>query len=361
MGDVLDQYQLGWSAAWDQYLEASSIQSFARVTARHKGAYSAMTASAQLLNCFLSGKIQRGSLSNAELPAVGDWCKITEIFSNGGNEPAAKIIEVLPRKSKITRLLAGSETDEQVLAANIDIVFVVTSVNRDFNINRLRRYVLLAEHGNARPVIILSKADLLDNPSEIREELNRVFPKVEYIMTSSISLSGIEQIEKLLSAGTSAVFVGSSGVGKSTLVNTLLSEKVQKTQEVRADDQRGKHTTSSSGLFFTANGGIIIDTPGLREVQVVADSDDLDRMMPAVGSLAVTCKFTNCTHTNEPECAVQAALIQGSLQEEELASYSKLERELAFSKRKLDQRLASDERKKWKKSASQSRQRNDQS
>lgn len=345
----MDLYSLGWSDDWDRYLSTCSIESIVRITARHKNQYRALTVSGHRLNCRVPGKLLHESLLGSALPAVGDWCVVSESHMDAGNERAAIIHEVLPRRSRLSRRIAGEATDEQVLAANIDLVFVVTSANHDFNINRLQRYVLLANYGRANPIIVLSKVDVLDSPcARFVNELNCAFPAVPCIVTNAVTFTGLDEIRQLLTAGRTAVFVGSSGVGKSTLVNALLGNPIQKTAALRRRIEKGKHTTSSSGLFFVPRGGMIIDTPGLREVQVLADDEGLARAYPTVGELAAQCRFRDCSHASEPGCAVLAAAAEGELSAADFTAYNRLVRETAYNNRKLDQRLYNEERRRWK-------------
>jgi ribosome biogenesis GTPase len=241
-------------------------------------------------------------------------------------------------------------------------VFVVTSLNRDFSVNRLERYLLLARSGGAEPVVVLSKSDLtlVEDPGYVAERIDEIrdaLPEVQVIVTSSVSRYGLERILQLLRENKTGVLVGSSGVGKSTLVNTLLSREALKTKAIREMDDKGRHTTSNSGLFFLESGGIIIDTPGLREVQILGDSNELSGMMPSVAELIALCRFTDCTHTKEPGCAIQQALSNGTIGEKEFANFTKLQRELAASRRKLDVRLQIAERNKWKQIAMDNRRR----
>ena len=357
----MDQYTLGWSRKWDHHVKncPHKPQSLARIVARHKEFYSALMPDGTEINGYLSGSWRFNTVFSAELPAVGDWCLLGEEYADQSNQRAAFILEILPRLSQLSRKAAGVESDEQVLAANVDIVIIVTALNKDFNLKRLQRYLLLVEHSGAKPLIVLSKSDLADWNliSSIEEELRCNLPEVDYHLVSSIDGKGVDKIKELISKGKTAVFVGTSGVGKSTLVNAILECNVQSVKEVSKWEHRGRHTTSSSSLFFIEGGGMIIDTPGLREVGLLLDKEDLAALMPTVSELSVNCRYKDCTHSNEPQCAVQAAVETGQLAESEFSNYRDIEREIAYSKRKHDQRLASENRKRWKNIAKNNRRR----
>jgi len=355
----VDKYDLGWNTALDTHAEKISAESLVRITEKHKTSYRAKSTSGEDLNCFLPGKLVYGKTSDADLPTVGDWCVVGDRFIDESNNTAAGICKVLPRHSKLSRMSAGTDSGEQVLAANIDFVFIVTSINSDFSVNRLQRYIVLAKSGNAQPVIVVSKVDLadIDLLSTALDDLYSRMCEVPCVAVSAVSGRGIDQLKSILTRGQTGVFVGSSGVGKSTLVNELLGRNLQKTTDVRGSDDKGRHTTSGSGLFLLENGGMIIDTAGLREVAIVGETDALQELLPSVAELSVGCKFVNCTHKHEPDCAVLSALQEGQLDEREFESYTRMERELAFARRKLDSRLEYAERKKWKRIAIDSRRR----
>lgn len=345
----MNHYALGWSEVWDPHLEQYEIENMARIIARHKHVSPALTAGGDKLNLYMPGKLLSGYAVPVLSPVVGDWCVCGERFLDESNQPSAIIESILPRRTAITRAGAGLTSDHQVLAANVDVMFIMTSINRDLNINRLRRYLLLAQQGGVRPVIVLSKIDLLDETSmEGLNDLDETLPDVHRIYASTVTGTGLAEIRSLLRPGSTSVFIGSSGVGKSTLVNALMEAVIQKTGDIRESDQRGRHTTSGSELFFVADGGMLIDTAGLKGVGVVGDDESLVELMPTVVELAQACRFADCTHQTEPGCAVQAALDSGFLPQSEWNSYSQLSRELAYSRRKTDQRLVVEERKRWK-------------
>lgn len=352
----MNHHVLGWSRAWDPLLERKEyeLEKLARITARHRHVCEALTSTGEALNLHISGKLLRGYADAPVSPVVGDWCSFGERFVDESNTASATIEAVLPRRTSITRAAAGLTSDHQVLAANIDIMFVLTSVNRDLNVNRLRRYLLLAEQGGVRTVFVLSKMDLLFADGQMDETcmaalnaIEETFPDVQRVSTSVVDGCGLAEIRSLLHTGMTAVFLGSSGVGKSSLVNALLASPVQKTGDIRLD-QRGRHTTSGSELFFLPDGGMIIDTAGLRAVGVIGDEETLVRLMPTVAELAEFCRFKDCIHETEPGCAVQHALSTGGLEQGEYENYTQLSKELAYSRRKTDQRLAFEERQRWK-------------
>jgi ribosome biogenesis GTPase len=338
---------LGWSEQWAAELQRYGSGCLARITARHKGFFEAISLEGRQLHCYLPGRLQYQAVAG-ELPAVGDWCALEAEFMDESGKPAAVIARVLPRRSKISRLASGHETEEQVLAANVDFCFIVTSANREFNIKRLHRYMLITRRGGIEPVVILSKVDIAQDLPSIERELQENFPDLNVIMSSVPSNRGLGEIKGRLTHGKTGVFIGSSGVGKSTLVNALLLRNEQRTREVRENDDHGRHTTSSAALLFMPEGGMIIDTPGLREIHVYGDSEDLERTFEKLQVFALNCKFRDCTHIAEPGCAVREALGSGALPREEFENHLKLQKELGYSRRQIDQRAAAKEKKRWK-------------
>jgi ribosome biogenesis GTPase len=331
-----DLTALGWSAVFETsfqpYRERGHFAG--RVAVEERGAYRLYTELGEL-NARVRGKLRFDSESAADFPAVGDWVAVSIRDRDG----LAQIHAVLPRRSRFSRKAAGANSEEQVVAANIDTVFLVQGLDHDFNLRRLERYLVAAFESNAAPVVILSKADLCEDVEQKIADAESVAPGTPVHAISSVSGEGLQAIDQYVLPGVTVAFLGSSGAGKSTLINRIVGEEVQKTAEVREHDSRGRHTTTHRELLVLKTGGLLIDTPGMRELQLWDAGGSLGEAFSDVESIAAACYFTNCRHQNEPGCAVREALGDGSLDADRYQSYQKLERELEYLDSRMDERL----------------------
>ncbi|MGD8190813.1 ribosome small subunit-dependent GTPase A [Brevibacillus ginsengisoli] len=338
--------QLGWNEHFQQHFEALKTNEWvaARVALEHKHMYRLYSQHGELL-AEVSGKLRFGATLREDYPAVGDWVAC----SARPEEGKATIHAILPRISKFSRKVAGSTTEEQIVATNVNTVFLVNALNNDFNPRRIERYLIMAWESGANPVVILSKADLCEDVEEKLKEVESVAFGVPIHVISTYQQAGMESLHQYIGNGQTVALLGSSGVGKSTLLNYLYGETKQEVQEVREKDDRGKHTTTHRELVLLPDKGIVIDTPGMRELQLWEADEGLGEAFEDVETIAANCYFSDCHHRDEPGCAIQQALQDGTLDSKRYQSYQKLQRELAFLARKEDQRLQSQEKDKWKK------------
>jgi len=294
-----------------------------RVISQYKDIYKVVTENGEL-TAEISGKFRFDVKKISDYPAVGDFVMIDRNEDNGGN---AMIHHVLTRKSAFIRKAAGTSHDEQIVAANIDTVFICMSLNHNFNLRRVERYLGVAWNSQAIPVIVLTKADLCDNLSQKVLDLHVVACGVDVLVTSSMSEDGYLSVRDYISGGKTIAFIGSSGVGKSTLINRLMGETTLATQRIGNDD-KGRHTTTRRELIVLPSGGVVIDTPGMRELGI--ESADLSKAFADIDELSTKCKFHDCTHTSEPNCAIQKAIMDGFLSADRLRNYVKLKKEAKY-------------------------------
>ncbi len=276
------------------------------------------------MNAEITGKLRYSSDELSDYPAVGDFVMIDRKDDLQGN---AIIHNILTRKSSFIRKAAGTSNEVQVVATNIDTIFICMSLNNDFNLRRLERYLSIAWESGATPVAVLTKSDLCENLQERLSEIEKIAIGVEILVTSSIIEDGYKVILKYIKPGRTVAFMGSSGVGKSTLINRLLGEDVIETKEIRNDD-KGRHSTTSRELLLIPSGGAVIDTPGMRELGV--ESVDLARTFADIDGLAQKCRFNDCRHENEPGCMVLKAIEDGLIDADRLQNYKKLKKEAKY-------------------------------
>ena len=292
----------------------------------------------------VSGRFRHEARSAADFPAVGDWVGVAA-------EPGAQRAVVhcrLKRRSTLSRKAAGRAVDEQLLAANVDTIFVVTAFTGDLNPRRIERYLALVWEAGAVPVVVLNKADLCVDPSAAADAIRARLPFVDIVCVSALNADGLDELVPYLTQATTIALLGSSGVGKSTLVNRLLGHDLQKVAAVSDADGKGRHTTTSRQLVELASGALLIDTPGMRELQPWADESAIDGAFEDIAQLARACRFSDCCHAGEPGCAVLEAATAGILDASRLEHYRRLLREAAFEERKRDKSAAAEEKRRWR-------------
>lgn len=327
----------GWNDAWHAqfapFAAAGCVPG--RISVEHRGLYHFHGPHGEGV-AQVSGRLRHLAVGRADFPAVGDWVALWTATDAG----PAVIESVLTRTNKLSRKAAGGSGEEQVLAANLDILLLVTSLNRDLNPRRLERFLAGAALPGCQPVLVLTKSDLCDTPHDIVADLRAQLGDVPIHAVSALTGDGLETLAPYLSAARTAAMLGSSGVGKSTLLNRLAGLDRQDVAPVREDDDRGRHTTTRRELVPLPQGGLLIDSPGIRELQLWAEGSDVDAAFGDVTRLAESCSFSDCSHVHEPRCAVRQALAEGQLDQARYDSFLKLRRELAWEEARTDGRAA---------------------
>jgi ribosome biogenesis GTPase len=326
---------LGWNERLDAVFPPHAAAELvpARVSLEHTHIYRVLTPDGEWL-ARVSGRLRHEAAARAEFPAVGDWVAVAP----PGEDGMARIRAVLPRASRFSRRAAGDRTVEQVVAANIDIVFLVAGLDGDFNPRRIERYLLVASDSGATPVVVLNKADLVEDAARKVEEIRALAPGVDVHAISCNDPGSLAALLAHLGPGRTGALLGSSGVGKSTIVNRILGYDLLATRDVRISDSRGRHTSTHRQLVLLPDGGILIDTPGMRELQLWETGEAAATTFPDLALLADACRFRDCAHESEPGCAVIGAVARGELPAARLESYRKLRAEQAQQHRLQDQR-----------------------
>ena len=296
------------------------------------------------IEAVLAGRMKHRATSRSQLPAVGDWVVVrTRPGDEGGS-----IVAVLPRRSRFSRRMAGNVTDEQVVAANVNVTFIVMALDQDYSVRRLERYLLLARESGAAPVVLLTKPDVGEDVQARIAEVQAIAAEAPVHVLNPKAGEGVEQVLHYLTRGRTGALLGSSGVGKTTLINRLLGSDARRTRDVRTADSKGRHTTTNRELVVLPNGGLLIDTPGMRELQLWDVGDAVRETFDDIAELGASCHFTDCAHRDEPRCAVKAAVEDGSLAADRFESYLRLKGELAVLERRQDERALLEEKRRGK-------------
>mgnify|MGYP003755896415 CR=1 FL=1 len=345
---ALNLEDLGWNSFFEKQLSRHHDDNLtpARVSFQGRGLYRLLSARGELWG-ELGGTLSRELISSGDFPVCGDWV----LADNISDSDRTVIRFLLPRMTSFSRKRAGTALGPQIVATNVDTVCLVSGLDSDFNPRRIERYLTVAWESGARPVIVLNKTDVCREVSRRITEVTALAPGVDVIAVSATEGSGIDDIRRYAGPGQTIAFLGSSGVGKSSLVNSLLGRSAQKIHEIDPSTGRGLHTTTTRELFLLPTGGLIMDTPGMREIQIWASDAGLDTAFEDIAVLAEGCRFRDCTHQSEPGCLVRDAIDQGELQSERLANYHKLSREADYIELKTTHSVSWVEKERWKKIA----------
>lgn len=308
----------GWSGFFlQQYLQFSGSGLVPGRVVGHEGVIYQVESFNGRRECVISGHFSYIAAGPSDYPAVGDWVLLRDISDS------SVIEKVLERKSRFSRRSAGRSSDEQVIAANIDIMFITMSLDggRNFNLRAIERYLVMVNDSGAEPVLLLNKCDLCMEKDLFLRNASSVTGEVPILLVSALTGEGMDKLSAMIGSGVTGAFTGPSGAGKSALVNCLLGKPVQKTGELRSDDLKGRHTTTSGGLFFIQSGGMVIDTPGLRELKPYGDRSSLDQSFPEIAEASDQCRFRDCRHVDEPGCAVREMMLSGVIEFERYQNY----------------------------------------
>jgi ribosome biogenesis GTPase len=324
----MDLTKLGWNADLNQQFAPHHAKGLipARVAVEDKHSFRVWTADAELLAQITGHCLHEARGSNAKLPKVGDWVAVKLV----PDEEKAMIHAILPRRTQLCRKTTGRGSTEHILATNIDTAFMVTAADASFDATRLEQMLGIARESGARPVVLLNKIDLCEDLDARLAEATRVAGDALVLAACALTGRGVNKLAKLITPGDTAVFIGTSGVGKSSLINRLYGEDIQATVEVRTQDAKGRHTTSWREMIFLPQGGVVIDTPGMREFHIWIASEGSKQTFPEIDALSAGCRFRDCTHTKEKRCAVLEALAGGTLPRERYDSFLKLQREIRY-------------------------------
>ena len=342
--------QFGWDDFFESQLTSVLPHTFpARVICEERNLYRVQVGLNQVLLATISGKIQHNAATRVDYPAVGDWVMVEP---SSGQADRVVISQILQRKTIVQRKQAGLTSDMQILSTNVDYVFISSAVNHDLNYRRIERYLAIARDAGSTPVILITKADTAEDIGQVVVGLQNEFPGVSVYTLSRENFEGATFFKDYLKTGTTSVVIGSSGVGKSTLVNFLINSDEIKTQTARGDDWKGRHTTTSRNLYVSRFGGLIIDTPGMRELQLSDHSEGISSQFADVEEIMARCRFSDCLHSTEPGCAIIKGLADGSLPNDRWQNYQKLQTEVRKGQQKQEKSLVDADRKTWKKKKS---------
>ncbi|HNY10772.1 MAG TPA: ribosome small subunit-dependent GTPase A [Candidatus Wallbacteria bacterium] len=339
---------IGWNAFFEAHFAPYKEKGYevARVAVEHKHKYTLYAACGEITS-EVSGKLRFEAKSREDFPATGDFV----VIDPRPGEERAIIHAVLPRKTKFSRKSPGElekSMEEKIVATNMDFIFIMSSLNNELSLRRIERYLVLAYESGAKPVIVLTKSDLAENPAATKEDIERIALGVDVCVTSAVTGEGVEDLKKYFAEGVTIAFLGSSGVGKSSIINILAGCDLQKVSEISEYDDRGKHTTTRRELIILPSRALVMDTPGMRELQMWEAGSGFSETFADIEELAKKCKFGDCAHNEEPGCAVLKALDEGTLDAGHLKNYRKLNREIAHFNSRNDALARSAEQKKWK-------------